>query len=123
MSLFADAATATEANFKTTYGVDIAYEQDSTSVDISGAIPNDQRYEAYNDFGAPVIFESRDYHIQVADFVGLPSSLPKSGDKITESIGGVDSIYEVFPIGNLSFYGYQDERKTVFVIHTKAVDA
>ena len=81
------------------------------------------RYEAIDTYGTPVIFESRDYHIQVADFIGLPTSLPKAGDKITETINSIVKVYEVFSIGNLSFYGYQDERQTIFIVHTKAVDA
>ena len=122
MSLFSDAATGIESTFETTFGVDIKYTQSATEIDISGAIAAAQNYESIDTMGAPIIFESRDYHIPVADFVGLPTTLPKSGDIIKETVNGVAKQYEVFPIGSLSHYTYQDDRQTVFIVHTKLID-
>jgi len=122
MSTFSDLAKNVETEFPEIFGDEINYTQDTTSVDIAGVVAADSRYEFIDTYNAPVVFESRDFHIEVDLFVGLPTVLPKAGDQIKETINEVEKTYEVCPIGDLSAFTYQDDRQQVFIIHTKLVD-
>ena len=65
--------------------------------------------------GAAVVFGDRDYLVPVAELPGEP----QRGDRITEVIGEVETVFEVVePLGEPA-WRYSDPGHTVYRVHTK----
>ena len=75
------------------------------------------------DPGAAVIWGDRDYLILVADLIlGGSLSVPKVGDRITETIAGVATVFEIMPPDNNEpAWRLADQMRTAYRLHVKRV--
>lgn len=81
-------------------------------------------HEVMNNLGIIVATESRDFIVTAAD-IEIDGSVvePRSGDRITDTQGSVDYVYEVMPFGKDSrTFRYCDADHSYLRIHTKEVD-
>jgi hypothetical protein len=66
--------------------------------------------------------QARDFTVAAADLVISGSIiLPRSGDRIYETIGATTHIWEVVPVGKRTCYEWADTQKATWLIHTKYV--
>lgn len=81
------------------------------------------RRNQMSDLGAAaVVFGDRDYLIPVADLTVSGTTFePIRGDRITETIGGTATVFEVIsPVGEPEVR-FSDPGRTVYRVHTKKV--
>jgi len=67
--------------------------------------------------GASVQWGDRDYLINVSD-LGIE---PRRGDRITETVGDVSTVYELHDFFGEGSWRYSDPSKTIYRVHTKEV--
>jgi hypothetical protein len=79
-------------------------------------------YQVVDDEGFGIVMLSRDYIVHAADLVlnGL-EFVPRSGDRIAETIQGVSCVFEVMPLGQKKEYEPFDTDGLMWLIHTKKV--
>lgn len=68
-----------------------------------------------NEGGAAVVWGDRDYLIPVAELTG---GVPVRGDRITETVGGVATVFEVGTVvPGEPDWRYSDPQRTVYRVH------
>lgn len=78
----------------------------------------------YEDDGTTVYTKSRDYYIDVADYIftgDASVSRPARHDVITEVVNGEPLTFQVTAIAAEEPYVFHGEQRTVFRVHTKEV--
>ncbi len=115
------AALVARQQVAATSGNAIRYTRGAVSVDLTGKAWVGRTVFASNlDGGARVEWGDRDYLIPVAD---LAMGSPQMGDRVTETIGGVDVVFEVqTPDTGEPAERFSDQGRTVYRVHTKQVD-
>jgi hypothetical protein len=64
----------------------------------------------------------KDFLIAKGDYeIGTVAVEPLRGDRIVETIDGVEATYELLPYGDEPIYRWADEYRKVYRIHTKRV--
>lgn len=102
-------------------GVSIAYQRGASSVAIT-ATASMHRYDVVDTEGFGITALSRDYLVRAADLViGGDEVVPRSGDRVTETIRGVSQTFEVMAIGQLKEFEPVDTDGTLLKIHTKKI--
>jgi hypothetical protein len=112
---------------KTVQGVSITYTRDrGTATEQSVAlvaVPARERLESTEPgrVGA-VRISDRDYLILVSDLaIGGRLTVPTIGDRITETIAGVEQVYEIRPRDGDGPWQHNDHTKTIYRVHTERV--
>lgn len=101
------------------FGRTITYtRKDVTPVSLSdGATVNSHDYEINGNDNFPTLVQFWDWTITAAD-LGLT---PRQGDRITETVDGTTSTYEVLPIDKRPVFEALDTAGILLKIHTKKV--
>lgn len=122
MGLFDDDFAACDAMLAEVFGGQVSIHRGVLSTPDVTAEPVAMSYEVIDDEGGATTVQSRDYVIDVADYVfsGAPSQ-PRSGDRIKDSIAGTTHVFEVMPIGNKPCAEWSAQTKPQWVIHTKLI--
>lgn len=102
-------------------GVSVTYQRGLGSVAIT-ATPSMHRYEVVDAEGIGITALSRDYLIRAADLViGGTAIVPRSGDRVTETIRGVSTTFEVMALGDLKEFEPLDTNGLILKVHTKKI--
>jgi len=102
-------------------GVEVTYTRGSGSVTVT-AVPALHRYEVIDAEGFGITALSRDYLIHAADLVISGSTIaPRAGDRVTETIGGTSTTFEVMAIGAMKEYEPLDTDGLILRVHTKKI--
>lgn len=91
-----------------------------TTPDVPTVLGN-QLLKVTNDEGLQQTFRTdKDFFIRPAEYLidGVAVE-PERGDKIVETISGVEAVYELLPYGDEPIYRWADEFRTIYRIHTK----
>jgi len=101
-------------------GNTLIYRRGNTTIDLTNLAWTGRTVFASNlEGGARIEFGDRDYLIAVAD---LTFGEPRTGDRITETVGGVDYTFEVMtPDTGEPSWRFSDQGRTVYRLHTKQV--
>lgn len=103
-------------------GVAVTYTRGSDSLEELDAIPTEERYSVPDEQGILQEIHSRDYLVKTSELIVDGSAVePRVGDRITETIGSVDMIFEVFPVDGQRCFRYRDASRGTIRIHTKRV--
>ena len=94
-------------------GETVTYVRGATSLTVN-AVVGEQTHDSVDAAGMPIVVQSRDYFIRVAD---LTLGKPQKGDRITED--GVDFV--VRDIGGSPAWKYSDMGRTAYRVHTVEV--
>lgn len=79
-------------------------------------------FEQVDEFGIVRKLQSRDFLIRAADLVlNSELTLPKSGDRVRETVGTQTFVYEVMAPGGEPPWRYSDPYRKTLRIHTKHV--
>lgn len=121
MSAFQDAISGGLAAIRQAAGVSIVYRRAGASVPLT-AVPANSQFEEQTTEGVIARTKTRDYLIAVADLEleGEPIQ-PEPGDKVAETINGVDCEFEVVPMNQQAGSIYSDRAQTQYRIHTVQV--
>jgi hypothetical protein len=99
----------------------VVYQRGAESVELAATIGSTQ-FEQADEYAAVRRTESRDYLVRAVDLViAGEQALPKAGDRIRESEGGVTYVYEVMAPGGEPPWRYSDPYRQTLRIHTKYV--
>lgn len=102
-------------------GVTITYQRGINSVSLT-ATPSMHRYEMADSEGFGITALSRDYLVRAADLViGGTEIVPRAGDRVTETISGVSTTFEVMALGELKESEPLDTNGLILKIHTKKI--
>jgi len=116
-----DGAAWLGAQLKQLVGVTITYTRGTSSVSLT-ATPTLHEYEIVDDEGFGIRMLSRDYLLHAADLVLAGAAIvPRSGDRITEVVGGVSQVFEVMPLGQSHEFEPADTDGLLLIVHTKKV--
>ena len=100
----------------------VTYERGTVSVDVQATVGR-STFEYSDEYGAKVVFETRDYLIRTEDLVlDGQTTLPQRGDRIRETIVGQACVFEVMGPGEEPEWRYSDPYRRALRIHTKQVD-
>ena len=103
-------------------GVTVEYHRGASSIDALTATVSLHEYEVLDTDGIMVLIKSRDYIVHAADLVLSGSTItPRAGDRIVETIGGVEQTFEIMPLGAQNEYEPLDTDGLLLRIHTKKV--
>lgn len=81
-----------------------------------------RRNQVADSAGAAVVFGDRDYLIPVADLTSSGTAFePARGDRITETIGGIATTFEVIAQLGEPEWRFSDQDRTLYRVHTKKV--
>lgn len=120
MGAFADAAAAAFSTFQALEGVEVLYCRGGGSVSITAIVG--RTVAEIDDITGVALqrTESRDYLIRAAELVLSAQAItPAPGDKIRERIGGVETVWELTPLGIEPCHRFSDPECTVLRVHTK----
>lgn len=124
-TLFERAADMLNRRMKETQGVSVTYSRASTgdSVAITAWVGRSQDAADAEGQGLRVEYGDRDYLIEAADLVlGGAATEPAGADRITETVNGVATVFEVMPLNTgAAGWRWSDPARTVYRVHTKRV--
>lgn len=116
-NLLQDGADWLGERLKESAGRSMSYTQGNTTLATVTGVPSAKIYHSF-DNGAETLVHSLDWIVS-ADDVALT---PRPGDRITETLGGVEYIYEVMPIDDdRPCCEWHDNARKLLLIHTKRV--
>lgn len=99
---------------------DVTYSRGADEVTLSATVGRSD-FETHTEFGIETA-EARDYLVLAADLVLAGSAVePVRGDQITETIGGVEHVFEVRAPGGAPPWRWSDQNRLTMRIHTKYV--
>jgi len=99
----------------------VTYARGVNSVVLQATVGRTEAEQA-DEFGLYHRVESRDFLIRTGDLVlAAAVVLPEAGDKIRESDGATDFVYEVMAFGGEPPFRYSDPQRRVLRVHTKHV--
>ena len=103
-------------------GVTIEYYQgDETTGEII-AVPADVEYEIVGRDGYQTRFLSRDYYVLKSSLsIGTAQVEPRAGDRVVETIGGVEQTFQLLPVGEMPAAKLRSDGLR-YVLHTKRVE-
>ncbi len=109
--------------FQTHASRSVVYSRSTSTVALSATVGRTV-HEVMNSLGLVIATESRDFLFPADNLVlGGVVVEPESGDRITDTQGSVDCVYEVMPFGPGSqTFRYSDADHTYIRVHTKEVD-
>lgn len=117
--LWEDAGTPLCEEF---YGVSVILERGGRRSDSITAIADTVTYQVENTEGFYTSFTTRDYTLPVATtMIGSEAIEPRKGDRIRETINGVEQVFEVLPVGNDSEVSLTPTG-TQWLVHTKRAE-
>lgn len=122
MSLDSRGQAALIRRMKASRGRSLTYSRGVTSATVTGWVGNTAAPAVLGEHGARQEWGDRDYFFAVADLSAFGE--PQEGDRVTESIGGADVVFEVLPPaggGGEKAWRYSDQGRTVYRLHTKQV--
>jgi len=123
MTLLSRGLAKLRAALATGAGVSIRYVRGATSIEGTGWVGRtvfSQLPSAQG--GAAVVFGDRDYLIPVAALTTLADPpTPIRGDRIEETIEGVECTFEVIAPGGEPPWRFSDPQRTLYRLHTKKV--
>lgn len=100
----------------------VTYSRGAMSVQLPATVGR-TTFESVDEHGLVVRTESRDFlllaeHLVLAD----ETTLPRSGDRVTEQPGNVAFVYEVMAPPGETVYRFSDPYRKTLRIHTKLVE-
>ena len=99
----------------------VIYRRGEDSVDVAATVGS-TAFERADEYGVVHRIESRDFLIATADLVLTgTATLPKPGDRITETGDTTMHEYEVMAPGGEPAWRYSDPQRLTLRIHTKFV--
>lgn len=120
-NLLQDGVTWLGGKLKDHAGLTITYARGVYSVSMT-ATCSMQEYQITDEEGFSTAVLSRDYILHGAELIlNGAAVIPRAGDTITETIGGVAKVFEVLPISGLKEYEPIDPDATLLKIHTKQI--
>jgi len=101
--------------------VSVTYTRGDSTLSLN-AIPTEERYSVPDEPGILTEIHSRDYLVKTSELI-LGGSVvePQVGDRITETIGAVNMVFEVFPIDGARCFRYREASRGTIRVHTKRV--
>lgn len=101
----------------------VTYTRGAESVTLSAWVGRTVFNRNQQETGAAIIFGERDYLFRAADLViGASVTVPRKGDRITETINGQPLVFEVMPPeGDEPVWRYSDQIRQVIRVHVKRV--
>lgn len=123
MTLIQNGLTWFGARLKIADGRTVTYARGTSTVNLT-AVPTMHKYQVFTTEGFETQVTSCDYQITAADLVISGSVIvPRAGDQITESIGGVNQTFEVMNLGEEGTpYDYEAGHDgKLLTVHTKRV--
>jgi len=99
----------------------VVYQRGGESVEVAATVGRTV-FEQADEFGVIHRTESRDFLVRTADLMlATVQTLPKAGDRISETAGDQTFVYEVMAPGNEPPWRYSDPYRRTLRIHTKHV--
>ncbi|HOA75214.1 MAG TPA: hypothetical protein PL151_09530 [Phycisphaerae bacterium] len=99
----------------------VLYQRGTDTVELAATIGR-TAFEQADEFGVIHRTESRDFLVRTADLMlATVQTLPKAGDRISETAGDQTFVYEVMAPGNEPPWRYSDPYRRTLRIHTKHV--
>ena len=100
----------------------VRYERGATVLDVPATIGRTE-FQTVDDYGRLIRTESRDFLILASELVvGGQRLAPQRGDRVRESSGDEQRVYEVMAPAGEPVYRYSDPYRKTLRIHTKLVD-
>lgn len=125
MPSLADANLATaDALHAEMFGVEVDYVRASSTIEAVTARVGLREYELTERGGAVTVATVREYIILKTDLTIDEAAIePRSGDRISETVGGVVRTFEVMPMANRLCVEEDDVDGRLWRIRTKEVSA
>lgn len=99
----------------------VTFARGESTVQVSATVGKTE-YSQTDEYGIERRFETRDFLIRTADLqLDEKAVLPSVGDRITQTEGDKDYVYEVLSPGGEPHYRYCDPYMKTLRIHTKLV--
>ncbi len=99
----------------------VTYGRGGESIEVAATVGRTV-FEQADEYGILRRIEARDFIIRAVDLVlAGTTTIPKPGDQIRETDGGVVLVYEVMAPGGEPPWRYSDAYRTALRIHTKHV--
>jgi hypothetical protein len=117
-----EAAKALATLIHSAAGTQLVCRRGVEAIEVDGT-PGQTTFQTVDDNGAVQQFQSRDFLILAEQYAfGGRRCAPERGDRIQETIGGIDKLYEVMSpdLANPPFR-YCDIQQTLLRVHTKLV--
>lgn len=97
----------------------VSYRQGVTAIIAINGVPSEESYRVTSGEGVSTWIHTTDWMFAVADMSGVT---PRPGDRIHETLGTVQRIYEVQPISDDEPCTKQlDNGNVMIVVHTKRI--
>jgi hypothetical protein len=99
----------------------VVYQRGSDRITVKATVGS-TRFESEDTLGRILQSSSRDYLITAADLVFDSEQVePAAGDRIIETLAGVDRAFEVMPQAGAPAFAYSDQSNLTLRVHTKYV--
>lgn len=99
----------------------VTYERGNESVELQATI-GETVFEQADDYGVIHKIESRDFIIRTCDLMlDSVQTLPAVGDRLRDSDGDTEFVYEVMAPGQEPAFRYSDPYRKALRIHTKRI--
>jgi len=103
-------------------GADIIYRRGGAATTITGVVVGQTQFVQETDEAVIAQWRGRDYFIAVDDLLlGGVAVKPEDGDRITQTVNGVEKEYEVVSASPEPCYRYTGPDEAMYRIHTKQV--
>lgn len=130
MTLAAAGAAFLNAAMKQAAGVTVTYvpkggffPESKPLTAWTGTAGQDETVTATGTSAAKLVNRERDYLIVLADLFEISGgTLPKEGDRITETIGGTEQAFEVCKRDGEPCWRFSDRERTRIRVHTRPVN-
>jgi hypothetical protein len=120
--LLASSSSWLSAMFRAHASTSVTYWRGSSSVAINTTVGRSERLATAED-GVQVKIESVDFLVDTADLVVDGVEIrPRSGDRITRSVGGQELTYAVAPLAGEPEFSFIDSTRDRMRVHTKRLD-
>jgi hypothetical protein len=99
----------------------VTYTRAAATVELNATLGRTE-FQQVDDQGFVIQAFARDYLLVAADLIlsgDTEPTTPAAGDTITETIAGVDYVYEVMSLGNGEVWKYSDPYRNMIRVHCK----
>ena len=118
-TLLQDGVAWLQGQLKDSSGVTVTFYRGTESVVIT-ATPVQKDYTVPLETGGWMNVTSRDYYFAAADVIISGSVVkPRQGDRIIETIGGVEYSYTILSFGSMPACEWRDQDGVGLIVHSK----
>lgn len=98
-------------------GSEVEYRRGNATETVT-AVVGRSVFESQDSSGVTEAWEARDYIVKTTEF---PHSEPIRGDRIVETVGGVETVFEVVAPRGVPLFHYGDSFHQTIRVHTKRI--